>query len=54
MKLSNKALLAIAATVAFATPSLANEVKKICVAVPNLQADFYNQIKMGVENYANE
>lgn len=54
MKLSNKALLAIAATVAFATPSLANEVKKIGVAVPNLQADFFNQIKLGVENYAKE
>jgi len=32
----------------------AEEVKKIGLAVPNLQADFFNQIKLGVEGYAGE
>ena len=32
----------------------AQEVKKIGLAVPNLQADFFNQIKLGVEGYAKE
>ena len=27
-------------------------IKKIGLAVPNLQADFFNQIKLGVEGYA--
>ena len=30
----------------------ADEVKKIGLAVPNLQADYFNQIKLGVEGYA--
>ncbi|MGV0908086.1 substrate-binding domain-containing protein [Martelella sp. FOR1707] len=42
------------ASVALAGPSLADEVKKIGLAVPNLQADFFNQIKLGVEGYGKE
>lgn len=55
MKLSKLALAATAAT--FLMSSLgatAAEVKKIGLAVPNLQADFFNQIKLGVEKHAKE
>lgn len=50
-----KALLA-ATAIALSLPGAlaAQEVKKIGLAVPNLQADFFNQIKLGVENYAKE
>jgi ribose transport system substrate-binding protein len=50
-----KALLA-ASAIALSLPGVlsAEEVKKIGLAVPNLQADFFNQIKLGVENYAKE
>lgn len=41
-------------TSAFAPHAIAKEVKKIGLAVPNLQADYFNQIKMGVESYASE
>lgn len=53
MKLT-KALLAATALVALQFPlaASAQEVKTIGLAVPNLQADFFNQIKIGVENYA--
>ncbi|MEP3280508.1 MAG: substrate-binding domain-containing protein [Stappiaceae bacterium] len=48
-----KALLAAAAVSVMALPTGASaEVKKIGLAVPNLQADFFNQIKLGVEGYA--
>jgi ribose transport system substrate-binding protein len=49
-----KTLVAAAAAVSIAGPALAQEVKKIGLAVPNLQADFFNQIKLGVEAYAGE
>ncbi len=51
-----KTLLAatIFAAVSISSNALADEVKKIGLAVPNLQADFFNQIKLGVEGYANE
>jgi len=54
MKLG-KAMLA-ATAIALSLPGVlaAQEVKKIGLAVPNLQADFFNQIKLGVENYAGE
>ncbi len=47
----------ISAAIASSVISLgasADEVKKIGLAVPNLQADYFNQIKMGVEGYAKE
>ena len=52
MTLVKKALMAATFIAAAAAPSMAEEVKKIGLAVPNLQADFFNQIKLGVENYA--
>lgn len=54
MKRMMKALMAATVLAAFAAPFAAGaaEVKKIGLAVPNLQADFFNQIKLGVENYA--
>ena len=55
MKLST--LLLAATTAAILSAPLgasAAEVKKIGLAVPNLQADFFNQIKLGVEKYATE
>jgi ribose transport system substrate-binding protein len=51
---------AIWAAVALATTAIsplgvsAGEVKKIGLAVSNLQADYFNQIKLGVEAYAKE
>ncbi len=50
-----KTLMA-ATAIALSLPGVlsAQEVKKIGLAVPNLQADFFNQIKIGVENYAKE
>jgi ABC-type sugar transport system, periplasmic component len=55
MKLSHL-LLAVSATAVLLSPLSATgaEVKKIGLAVPNLQADFFNQIKIGVENYGKE
>lgn len=55
MRLS-KILLAATASAALLSPvgAFAQEVKKIGLAVPNLQADFFNQIKIGVENYGKE
>ncbi len=52
MKTGLKTMLATVAMVALAGQVQANEVKKIGLAVPNLQADFFNQIKLGVEDYA--
>ncbi len=52
-----KALFTAAAVAALTLSPLtgfAQEVKKIGLAVPNLQADFFNQIKLGVEGYAKE
>jgi len=54
MKTLIKVLTVAVAVVLFAGPSQAGEVKKIGLAVPNLQADFFNQIKLGVEGYAAE
>ncbi|HPE60366.1 MAG TPA: substrate-binding domain-containing protein [Thiolinea sp.] len=48
------AAAAAIATLSATTPALAAEVKKIGLAMPNLQADFFNQIKLGVENYTKE
>ncbi|PZQ96987.1 MAG: sugar ABC transporter substrate-binding protein [Cereibacter sphaeroides] len=55
MKLS-RLLIAVTAASAMMYPLSASsqEVKKIGLAVPNLQADFFNQIKLGVENYGKE
>ncbi len=49
-----RALIATTAISAIAGPASAEGVgiSKIGLAVPNLQADFFNQIKLGVENYA--
>ncbi|WP_174803455.1 substrate-binding domain-containing protein [Martelella limonii] len=54
MKICKKIIAAALASVALAGPALADEVNKIGLAVPNLQADFFNQIKLGVENYGKE
>ncbi|HUG62275.1 MAG TPA: substrate-binding domain-containing protein [Methylomirabilota bacterium] len=54
MRTTLKTLVAAVAAVSIAGPALAQEVKKIGLAVPNLQADFFNQIKLGVEAYAGE
>ncbi len=55
MKLSNLLMAATAAAVLMSPLGVsAAEVKKIGLAVPNLQADFFNQIKLGVEKYAKE
>ena len=54
MKLALKSILAAAAIAATAATASAQGVgiSKIGLAVPNLQADFFNQIKLGVEGYA--
>ena len=51
MKLNLKPLLAATAMVAAVGTASAQGVgiEKIGLAVPNLQADFFNQIKLGVE-----
>jgi ribose transport system substrate-binding protein len=54
MKLSKTLMAATAIAVALPAALAAQEVNKIGLAVPNLQADFFNQIKIGVENYAGE
>lgn len=54
MKTLVKVLTVAVAVVLFVGPSQAGEVKKIGLAIPNLQADFFNQIKLGVEGYAAE
>ena len=54
MKLHLRPILAATALVAAAGTASAQGVgiEKIGLAVPNLQADFFNQIKLGVEGYA--
>ena len=56
MKVTLKALLAAtaltAASIGGANAQGVAGVERIGLAVPNLQADFFNQIKLGVENYA--
>ena len=52
MKTILKALTFATALTISAGPVLAEGVSKIGLAVPNLQADFFNQIKLGVEGYA--
>ncbi len=55
MNTSFKAVLAATAMTAIAGAATAQGVggvEKIGLAVPNLQADFFNQIKLGVEGYA--
>ncbi len=54
MKLILRSLLAAIAVVAATGGASAQGVgiEKIGLAVPNLQADFFNQIKLGVEGYA--
>ncbi|SFD17466.1 substrate-binding domain-containing protein [Tropicimonas isoalkanivorans] len=54
MNITFKALIAATALATIAGAASADEVKKLGVAVPNLQADFFNQIKLGVEAYAKE
>jgi ribose transport system substrate-binding protein len=54
MKLAKTLMAATAIALALPAVLSAEEVKKIGLAVPNLQADFFNQIKIGVENYAKE
>ncbi|POF28294.1 substrate-binding domain-containing protein [Roseibium marinum] len=54
MKTTMKAMVAAVATTLMAGSALAGDVNKIGLAVPNLQADFFNQIKLGVEAYAGE
>lgn len=54
MKLAKTLMAATAIALALPAALSAEEVKKIGLAVPNLQADFFNQIKIGVENYAKE
>lgn len=51
-----KTLLLAAAVTSVLSPLAvsADEIKKIGLAVPNLQADFFNQIKLGVESYGKE
>ena len=52
MKSTLKRLLCTAALAVFAGSASAAGVKKLGLAVPNLQADYFNQIKLGVEGYA--
>lgn len=58
MKKTIKALLAATALAGMLPVAAAADghagigIEKIGLAVPNLQADFFNQIKLGVENYA--
>ena len=52
MKTIVKALTLATALSVTAGSVLAEGVSKIGLAVPNLQADFFNQIKLGVEGYA--
>ena len=52
MKTILKALTLATALSVTAGSVLAEGVSKIGLAVPNLQADFFNQIKLGVEGYA--
>ena len=56
MTIFKKTLLATAAACLALAPlgASAEGVKKIGLAVPNLQADFFNQIKLGVEGYADK
>lgn len=54
MKLNLKLMLAMLAMITATGVASAQDVgiKKIGLAVPNLQADYFNQIKLGVEGYA--
>lgn len=56
MKSVFKTLLGATALSALAVTASAEGIgiSKIGLAVPNLQADFFNQIKLGVENYGNK
>jgi len=53
-----KPIVSLFAATVFATVSGASHaelgIEKIGLAVPNLQADFFNQIKLGVEGYADK
>lgn len=54
LKLALVAASILASTALTAPAVSAKEVKKIGLAVSNLQADYFNQIKIGVESYAKE
>lgn len=56
MKLGASLLVAAALATSALSPigASAGQVKKIGLAVANLQADYFNQIKLGVEGYAKE
>ncbi|TQS73335.1 sugar ABC transporter substrate-binding protein [Rhodobacteraceae bacterium] len=54
MKLKTTLLAATALAVTAMTGAQAQEVKRLGLAVTNLQADYFNQIKIGVEAYAHE
>lgn len=54
MKLKATLMAASAMALTALAPASAEEVQKIGLAVANLQADYFNQIKLGVEAYATE
>lgn len=54
MKLKATLLAATALAVTALSGAQAEEVKRLGLAVTNLQADYFNQIKIGVEEYAKE
>lgn len=56
MKLNLKLILAMFVMIAATGVASAQDIgiKKIGLAVPNLQADYFNQIKLGVEGYASK
>lgn len=56
MKLNSKLILAMLVMIATTSVASAQDIgiKKIGLAVPNLQADYFNQIKLGVEGYASK
>lgn len=54
MKLKATLMAASAMALTAFAPASAEEVQKIGLAVANLQADYFNQIKLGVEAYATE
>ena len=54
MKLTTTFMAATALSLLAFTAAQAQEVKRLGLAVTNLQADYFNQIKIGVEQYASE
>ncbi|WP_116087037.1 substrate-binding domain-containing protein [Tropicimonas sp. IMCC34011] len=54
MKLKATLLAATALAATALSGAQAQEIERLGLAVTNLQADYFNQIKIGVENYADE